>query len=153
LHKTPVPLAKLRFHQFGANLGGPIPLPRAKQKLFFFYNYEGTRASRPNRGQTYSAPNPAWMTGDFSSFLKSSFMTAGGVPTACHVGQIFHAGSITRNAAGEITGGTPYPNNQIPLTDFGKQFPAWVKLLETAYRPGAMPHPGDLSLVDIPFQD
>jgi len=153
LSKTPVPNAKLRFNQFGANAGGPIPLPGAKKKLFFFYNYEGTRASKPNGVQTYSAPNAAWQTGDFSSFLKSSFMMAGGVPTAFHVGQIFHAGSITRNSSGEITGGNPYPNNQIPLTDFGNQFSAWMKLLGTAYRPGATPHPGDNSLVDIPFQD
>ena len=32
----------LRFNQFGGNLGGPIQ----KDKLFFFFNYEGLRATR-----------------------------------------------------------------------------------------------------------
>src|SRR5215469_8802507 len=53
---TPIPKSKLRFNQFGGNIGGPIPLPHSNtKKLFFFYNYEGTRALRPNGGQTYTA--------------------------------------------------------------------------------------------------
>ena len=38
---------KLRFNQFGGNLGGPIVIPGFSagdnKKLFFFFNYEGTR--------------------------------------------------------------------------------------------------------------
>ena len=47
----------LRFHQFGANLGGPVyfpnfgegvpPIFNGKDKLFFFFNYEGARVKRP----------------------------------------------------------------------------------------------------------
>ena len=47
----------LRFHQFGANIGGPIYFPNigdggpsifnGKDKLFFFFNYEGARVKRP----------------------------------------------------------------------------------------------------------
>jgi hypothetical protein len=63
----PQPLSALHFNQFGGNIGGPIPLPHAKDKLFFFFNYEGTRAIKPNGGQFYNMPDPAWLTGDFSS--------------------------------------------------------------------------------------
>lgn len=47
----------LRFHQFGANIGGPVFFPafgeggptifNGKDKLFFFFNYEGARVKRP----------------------------------------------------------------------------------------------------------
>jgi hypothetical protein len=44
-------VAPLRFNQFGGNISGPVLLPgvssKEKKKLFFFFNYEGTRASRP----------------------------------------------------------------------------------------------------------
>src|SRR5207302_10870636 len=40
-------VAKLRFNQFGGNLSGPILIPHFSsghdKKLFFFFNYEGTR--------------------------------------------------------------------------------------------------------------
>lgn len=148
---TPIPKSKLRFNQFGGNIGGPIPLPHSNtKKLFFFYNYEGTRALRPNGGQTYTAPNPAFLNGDFSSFLKSDF-----IPTApaFHLGQIFIPGTITRNPQGNITGGTPYPGNIIPTSQFSAQYAAWKRLLTRAYLPGAAANPNDPSQFTVPFQD
>ncbi len=54
--------AVLKFNQFGGNIGGYIPIPkispRNNKKAFFFFNYEGTRASRPNGGTYYTMPNP-----------------------------------------------------------------------------------------------
>src|SRR5262249_15643321 len=48
------PKAKLRFDQFGGNVGGWVPLwhvsSKENKRLFFFFNYEGTRATRPNGG-------------------------------------------------------------------------------------------------------
>ena len=43
----------LRWNQFGANLGGPIK----RNKLFFFFNYEGARASQ-SQPQTGNVPTP-----------------------------------------------------------------------------------------------
>ena len=38
------PKAPLHFHQFGGNLGGPV----VKDKLFFFFDYDGQRNTLPN---------------------------------------------------------------------------------------------------------
>ena len=46
--------APLRFNQFGGNLGGPI----LKNKLFFFFNYEGVKATRATN-VSGNIPTPA----------------------------------------------------------------------------------------------
>jgi hypothetical protein len=54
-------------NQFGANLGGPIK----KDKIFFFFSYEGFRA---RQGVLFSetVPTLAELKGDFSGYLNSS---------------------------------------------------------------------------------
>ena len=68
--------AKTSLCLFGGNLGGPIFIPKFssgdRKKLFFFYSYEGTRATRPVAAPTtgraaYDIPAQAQLTGDFSS--------------------------------------------------------------------------------------
>src|SRR5712691_2983645 len=48
-----LPKPPLRWNQYGANLGGPIK----RDKLFFFFNYEGARASQ-SQPQTGNVPTP-----------------------------------------------------------------------------------------------
>ena len=153
----------LRFNQYGGNIGGPIPLPHAKNKLFFFFNYEGTRGLRPGNtqfaqgtgtglGQGYTLPNPAILTGDFSSQYSGGSMCIHGVTQTgdCPTGQgdngflngqIFQPGTITRNSQGEITGGTPFVNNLIPSALFSTQAPAWINYWQQAYLPGNVANP------------
>jgi len=77
------PDAELRFNQYGFNLGGPIPLGGLSRwknpKMFFFFNFEGTKAMRPSGGQSYTLPNRAFLgmgtpngVADFSSLLVNS---------------------------------------------------------------------------------
>ncbi len=164
----PTKISKLRFNQFGANIGGPVIVPKFSsgdhKKLFFFYNYEGTRATRPNPAPTtgraaYDLPAPAQLTGDFSSLYKPGNITyknAAGqtVTTPYQIGQIFLPGSITYDANGNIMSGTPYAGNVIPSNQFSRQAPAWQKLLGRGYTFGPVsPVSGDPSQVEITFQD
>ncbi len=153
-------IAKLRFNQFGGNLGGPVIIPKLfsgdHKKLFFFYNYEGTRATRPDNAPTtgraaYDLPAQAQLTGDFSSLYKPGVISTA---PQFQSGQIFHPGTITYDSNGNVTGGTPYVGNIIQPSDFSKQAPAWQKLLNRAYTFGPnTPVTGDPSQVEISFQD
>ena len=156
----PTKISKLRFNQFGGNIGGPILIPKFSsgdhKKLFFFYNFEGTRATRPNPAPTtgraaYDLPNPAQLTGDFSNLYKT-----GQIATAPQFqnGQIFQPGTITYDPNGNITGGIPYAGNIIPAAQFSKQAPAWQKLLGRGYTFGPVtPVANDPSQVEVTFQD
>jgi hypothetical protein len=67
-----VPLAPRRYNLFGANIGGPV----IKDKLFFFFNYEGLRdvsASTYNAG----VPSAAMRTGDFGEICAEGFDATG----------------------------------------------------------------------------
>ncbi len=65
------PIPPFRMNEFGANLGGPVYIPRVfsgKNRLFFFADYEGKRVSQ---AQTYisTVPTAAMRRGDFSELL------------------------------------------------------------------------------------
>ena len=82
-----------RMNEFGANLGGPVYIPRlfnGKNRLFFFADYEGKRVSQ---AQTYisTVPTAAMRTGDFSELLPRTVIRAPGTTT-------------------------PLPNNLVPRT-------------------------------------
>jgi hypothetical protein len=59
------------FNQFGGTIGGPVSIPHlfnGKDKLFFFYSYEGYNGSAPAT-TIASVPTAAERTGDFSALL------------------------------------------------------------------------------------
>jgi hypothetical protein len=90
-------LPATHWNQFGGSIGGPI----LKNKLFFFLDYQGTRAKDGGSAQA-RVPTEAERNGDFSAWLASGvliynpFNSVGGI-----------AAPKDR---------TPFPNNQIPLS-------------------------------------
>lgn len=69
--------ANFRRGQYGATIGGPIVLPHFgeggpvvnsfKDKLFFFFSYDGVRQFLPRSTDTASVPTAAFRNGDFSA--------------------------------------------------------------------------------------
>ncbi|HWB98352.1 MAG TPA: TonB-dependent receptor, partial [Bryobacteraceae bacterium] len=78
----------LKRNQFGGAAGGPIQ----KNKLFFFGTYQGTRVRQAPQGQIGFVPTAAERSGDFSDLLPKTLKDP-------------------------ITS-IPYPNNQIPASQF-----------------------------------
>ena len=112
---TPIP--PVHRHDFGATFGGPI----FKSKTFFFFDYEGLRASNMS---TYFAgvPSAAERTGDFGEICTSqggSFV--GGICTdgsgnQLNSGQLWdpYSGTYNDTDAGAVRT-TPIPNNRLDL--------------------------------------
>jgi hypothetical protein len=71
---TPKPL--LRQDQFGADIGGPVILPKynGKNRTFFFFGYEGLRIHQESLTIAF-VPTSAENSGDFSALLPSQVIT------------------------------------------------------------------------------
>ncbi|MFN7919817.1 MAG: TonB-dependent receptor [Bryobacteraceae bacterium] len=81
---------RLNRNQFGANIGGPVYIPKihnGKDKTFFFFNWESGRQVAGSFGGTALVPPTALRNGDFSGV----------------------AARINDPATGQ-----PFPNNRIP---------------------------------------
>ena len=118
---------KLRFNQFGGNLGGPVYLPSfgkngklfSKNKgLFFFFNYEALRISQ-TRQQQSTVPTVKMRNGDFSELLGATIpgvtvIDTNGVLVPARIGQIYAPGAVV--AAGQPGAGSrvAFANNIIP---------------------------------------
>jgi hypothetical protein len=73
-------LPAFRRGQFGATVGGPVVLPRFgeggspisnyKDKIFFFFSYDGLRQFLPISTDTATVPTQAFRNGDFSALLN-----------------------------------------------------------------------------------
>jgi hypothetical protein len=82
-------LNEFRRGQFGATFGGPLHLPRfgeggdsiwnAKNRLFFFTDYEGLRQFLPLGTDIATVPTAAFRRGDFSQLLDASTNGLGSV--------------------------------------------------------------------------
>ena len=152
--------AKLRFDQFGGNVSGPVLVPKFStgdhKKLFFFFNFEGTRATRPlNNNSFVDVPSAQILTGDFRQQYRfngdGSYQTisgSAGVP----VGTVFQPGTIMRDSSGRAIGGTPFVNNTIPQSLWNRNAPAFIKMLNFVNRAGAPQTPGIPEQVRVPFQ-
>ena len=102
----------LHQNQFGADVGGPVK----KNKLFFFGNYQGTRASSASTSGVEYTYTAAMLNGDFSAVpvtLNAPFQTIDGAPNQINPA-LFNptAVAITQLVMPESTN----PNGQIFYT-------------------------------------
>jgi hypothetical protein len=95
------PKPPFKRNQFGGVLGGPVIIPKVingRNKLFFFFNYEGLRQVQ---AQTFTSTVPLVPDrgGNFSSYST----------------KIYDPSSRVLNAAGTaVVSATPFPGNSIP---------------------------------------
>jgi hypothetical protein len=66
---SPKQVNPLHRNQFGAYIGGYVP--HFKDKLFFFSNYQGTRATSQSTTNTTFTPTQAERSGDFTALLNN----------------------------------------------------------------------------------
>jgi hypothetical protein len=154
--------ANLKFNQFGGNIGGYIPIPkvspRSNKRAFFFFNYEGTRASRPNGSTYYTMPQPSMLgigtpngEADLAPVYRPGNMCDFNGTSTCtpihdtngnlvQNGQVFMPGTVKYDSVGEVLTGTPYAGNIIPASQFNSQYAAMIKYFTPGYR-GSFNHP------------
>ncbi len=118
---------KLRFNQFGGNLGGPVHLPRFGEggkalkkidNLFFFFNYEALRISQ-TRQQLSTVPTMKMRDGDFSELLGDvipgvTVVDTNGDLIPARVGQIYVPGAVVPAGRPGAGSRVAFANNVIP---------------------------------------
>jgi hypothetical protein len=93
--------ALYRFHTWGATIGGPIAIPKInpnRERLFFFYSYDHTRARIPDAGGGLGLGSP-----NITRYVQ---------PTALE-----RVGNFSQSAVKPVDPTTrqPFPNDTIPL--------------------------------------
>lgn len=151
--QNPVPkLPVTHYNQYGLTVGGPIWIPKVfngKDKLFFFFAYEGLKDSQPVVTTT-TVPTAAERTGDFSQTLSGACnKNAGGpytvnastglaycndTPTVVDPNQLYNP--FTATLSGSTVVRSPIVNNQ--LTSTGHAFdPVALAYLKLYPQPNA----------------
>ena len=108
--------AVTRQNDYGGAIGGPVRVPKVfngKNKLFFFFAYEGFRDSTP-ASATDAVPTDAEKQGNFSSILAAGASYQLYDPASA----VLASGKVTR---------TPFPNNVIPTSELN---PVALKYLQ-----------------------
>jgi Carboxypeptidase regulatory-like domain len=101
---------RLNRNQFGANIGGPVFIPKvlkSKESTFFFFNWESGRQVSGSFGGTAFVPPAAYRTGNFSGSSVTIFDPSTGQPFA---GNIIPANRI-QGYATKFLGFVPAPNS------------------------------------------
>jgi hypothetical protein len=125
--------AVYKQHDFGVTVGGPVFLPKlynGKNRTFFFFSYEGFRNRVGASPTPYTVPPPEFFTGDLHNWVNSSGRMI----------QVYDPATTTLvNGAYQRT---PFPNNQIPQSQFdpvAKAIMGYAQPLVQPNVPGLVP--------------
>ncbi|HTQ53778.1 MAG TPA: TonB-dependent receptor [Bryobacteraceae bacterium] len=121
------PKSPFKQNSFGANLGGPVTIPKiynGKNKTFFFFSYEGARKRNYSPTALRNLPTQNFKEGDFSQMLDPSFTGSSasgtsivdGAGNAALFGAIYDPHSTVQLPDGSYSR-TQFPGNLIPPTD------------------------------------
>ena len=146
------PVPRLRYHNFGGTLSGPVTLPRfgeggpavwsGKDKTFFFFSHEQRRITRGITEALATVPSLAERSGNFASALGLPlFRTNQATPASCTTPGTGNctttplfvtdtSGATVQARAGMVfrpSDGRAYVGNIIPQSDF---HPIAVSLLD-----------------------
>jgi hypothetical protein len=113
------PKVPLRMNQFGGNLGGPI----AKNKLFFFANYEGLQQKTTQINKLNSVPS-YYVRSQFNAAMQPVLTQMAPLPAGCN--------TVPANAAT-----CPYPAGYTDVDIFGDPLPQ--NGTDLVYQPSALP--------------
>ncbi|HEX8195218.1 MAG TPA: TonB-dependent receptor [Pyrinomonadaceae bacterium] len=140
----------LRRNQFGGTFGGPLPFLNfgeggpafnsGKDRTFFFLSYEGTRERRSQTVQT-TAPNAAWLRGDFSNLLPLGIRIHD--PATLRCVNTTSGATVNPNSNGNCPTGSraftdPFPNNIIPQSRFSSAARQMLSRLPAANLTGTL---------------
>jgi hypothetical protein len=110
---------KVRKHDFGANLGGPVYIPKlynGKGRTFFFGNFEKYIDRKRYGGAYATVPTDAFRGGDFSSILTGRSLGTDQLGRAI-LENVIYDPNTTRTVNGNRVR-DPFPNNTIPVARF-----------------------------------
>ena len=108
---------RVRRHDYGFTLGGPIHIPRlynGRNRTFFFFNFEQYREGRNVNDQAITVPIQAYRDGDFRQALTGRNLGADPLGRPILEGAIYDP-ATTRPAPDGRLIRDPFPNNIIPV--------------------------------------
>jgi hypothetical protein len=165
---SPVPkLPVTHYNQYGLTVGGPILIPKlfnGKDKLFFFFAYEGLKDSQPVVTTT-TVPTAAEINGDFSQTLAAGCSSAGYTVNGAGLANCNSTGTADPNQlynpyTATLVNGTvtrsPIANNQLSATGhaFDPTAQAFLKLFPAPNATGTASADGqDNYISNAPSQD
>ncbi len=109
------PKQPYKQNQFGCTLGGPVVIPKVyngRNKTFFFMDYEGLRRATSASSSIQNIPPISFRTGNFASYPYP----------------IYNPAARTLASNGTVIS-TPFPGNQIPVSQLNQAALATLALL------------------------
>ncbi len=146
----------VRRNDYGFTLGGPVELGKVyhgKNRTFFFWNFEQFRQNSTTSNSIQTVPTAAYESGNFATSGCFAYVqgpgcvatvpivnTVTGQSAVDPLGQTLSFGEIFDPNSNRTVNGslvrTPFPNQQIPLTEMDKVALAIQSFFPAANQPG-----------------